>query len=199
MKIENVRIGEITPYKRNAKRHPPEQVEHIANSIQEFGFRRPLVIDKDGVLVIGHGRLLAAQLLGMETVPCVRADDLTDAQIAALRLADNKTNESDWDDAFLDMELDDLDGVMDMSLFGFEREVEDLIEDAEDEDGEENPTSRLPESKVYVFCVSSFGTGSECFVEGVLSAEEAARLSSRLKEVTAEDVAAKLREALNAV
>lgn len=119
MNIENVPVANIKPYERNAKKHPAEQVEHIANSIREFGFKQPLVIDKDNVLVIGHGRLLAAQKIGMDTVPCVRADDLTEEQIKALRLADNKTNESDWDTGLLDVELDDITDI-DMGLFGFE-------------------------------------------------------------------------------
>lgn len=120
MEIQYIGVDEITAYSRNAKKHPDEQVEHIANSIREFGFRQPLVIDRDGVLVIGHGRLLAAKKLGLETVPCVRADDLTDEQIKALRLADNKTNESGWDFAALEEELNGLEAEFDMSDFGFD-------------------------------------------------------------------------------
>lgn len=119
MEIQYIGVDEITAYSRNAKKHPAEQVEHIANSIREFGFRQPLVIDRDGVLVIGHGRLLAAKKLGLETVPCVRADDLTDEQIKALRLADNKTNESPWDFSALEEELAELDEMFEMADFGF--------------------------------------------------------------------------------
>ena len=118
LRIEYLPLDALKPYSRNAKKHPDEQVEHIANSIREFGFRQPLVIDRDGVLVIGHGRLLAAKKLGLKTVPCVRADDLTDEQVKALRLADNKTNESAWDDELLNLELDDILNL-DMSDFGF--------------------------------------------------------------------------------
>lgn len=119
MTILDIDINQIIPYAQNAKKHPAEQVDRIANSIREFGFRQPLVIDKDNVLVIGHGRLEAAKRLGYDTVPCVRADDLTEDQIKALRLADNKTNESDWDVDFLDLELDDITDI-DMSQFGFD-------------------------------------------------------------------------------
>jgi len=112
-------VDALKPYEKNAKKHPAEQVEHIANSIREFGFRQPLVIDKDNVLVIGHGRLLAAKKLGLDTVPCVRADDLTEEQIKALRLADNKTNESEWDFDLLGGELDDIFDI-DMGQFGFD-------------------------------------------------------------------------------
>ena len=124
MQIEYVSIGSIKPYERNAKKHPSEQVEHIANSIKEFGWQQPIVVDKDGVVVIGHGRLLAAKKLGLENVPCVRADDLTEQQIKALRLADNKTNESEWDLEFLDIELNDIIDI-DMSEFGFELNLDD--------------------------------------------------------------------------
>ena len=111
---------DLTPYEHNAKRHPDDQVEHIANSIREFGFRQPIVVDADNVVVIGHGRLLAAKKLGLDAVPVVRADDLTEAQIKALRLADNKTNESEWDFSELEAELADLEIDFNMSDFGFD-------------------------------------------------------------------------------
>ena len=110
----------LIPYEHNAKQHPAEQVKHIANSIREFGFRQPIVVDADNVVVIGHGRLMAAKKLGLESVPVVRADDLTEEQIRALRLADNKTNESEWDFAELEAELAELEMDFDMSDFGFE-------------------------------------------------------------------------------
>ena len=140
LKIEYIPIDQLKPYEKNAKLHPPEQVEHIANSIREFGFRQPLVVDKDNVLVIGHGRLLAAKKLGLDTVPCVRADDLTDEQIKALRLVDNKTNESEWDFGLLGGELDDIFEI-DMSQFGFElAEDDEPAEVVEDEAPEEVET-----------------------------------------------------------
>lgn len=119
MRIELRDIKSIVPYNKNAKKHPKEQVEHIANSIREFGFQQPLVIDKDGVLVIGHGRLLAAKKLGIRQVPVTVAEGLSDEQIKALRLADNKTNESEWDMSFLDLELSEI-ADLDMSQFGFD-------------------------------------------------------------------------------
>ena len=120
LQIVYMRPDELTPYEHNAKQHPADQVEHIANSIREFGFRQPIVVDADNVVVIGHGRLLAAEKLGLETVPVVRADDLTEEQIKALRLADNKTNESEWDFGELEAELAELALDFDMSEFGFE-------------------------------------------------------------------------------
>ena len=120
MQIVYLPPGELTPYPKNAKKHPDDQVEHIANSIREFGFRQPIVVDADNVVVIGHGRLMAAKKLGLDEVPVVRADDLTEEQIKALRLADNKTNESEWDMLTLDAELADLSLDFDMADFGFD-------------------------------------------------------------------------------
>lgn len=102
--------------------HPAEQVGRIANSIKEFGWQQPLVVDKNNVLVIGHGRLLAAKQLGLKEVPVVCADQLDDEQIKALRLADNKTAESAWDDGLLTLELNDILDI-DMSQFGFDLDL----------------------------------------------------------------------------
>ncbi len=130
MKIEYIKTDELKPYEKNAKKHPIDQIAHIANSIKEFGFRQPVVIDRDNVIVIGHGRVLAAKKLGLDEVPVVRADDLSPEQIKALRLADNKTNESEWDFDLLGIELDNICDI-DMSRFGFEIEPEtpEVIED----------------------------------------------------------------------
>lgn len=139
MLVTMMKISEVQPYDKNAKKHPDDQVEHIANSIREFGWQQPLVVDKNNVLVIGHGRLLAAKKLGMEEVPVVRADDLTEEQIAALRLADNKTNESAWDFDLLELELEGI-SELDMSLFGFDLQEEvdpaEIVEDDVPEDVE---------------------------------------------------------------
>lgn len=119
MQIEYVPIDSIKPYERNAKKHPDEQVKHIANSIREFGWQQPIVVDKDGVVVIGHGRLLAAKKLGYDEVPIVRAESLSEEQVKALRLADNKTNESEWEEALLKLELLNIEDI-DMLQFGFD-------------------------------------------------------------------------------
>lgn len=122
MQIKEVPISEVTPYERNAKKHPQEQIEYIANSLKRFGWKQPLVVDKDGVVVVGHGRLLAARKLGYERVPVLYADDLTEDEIKAFRLADNKTSESEWNDELLELELEELSELddIDMSDFGFE-------------------------------------------------------------------------------
>jgi hypothetical protein len=135
MNIEWMKPGDLTPYPANAKLHPPAQVDHIANSIKAFGWQQPIVVDAENVVIIGHGRLLAAKQLMLDTVPVVRATDLTEDQVNALRLADNKTNESEWDFGKLEEELAALDiAGIDMSQYGFD---ELSVDGATYEPGEE--------------------------------------------------------------
>ena len=127
MKVEYLSPGDLYPYEQNAKVHTPEQVGRIANSIKAFGFQQPIVIDKDNVVIIGHGRLFAAKELMLDQVPVVRADDLTEDQVKALRLADNKLNESPYDFSKLEAELAELDiAGFDMEQFGFINEEMDF-------------------------------------------------------------------------
>jgi len=143
MNIQERDIADITPYSKNAKKHPKEQVKKIAASIQRFGFRQPVVVDKKGVIVIGHGRVEAAKELGMTTVPVTVADDLTDKEISALRLADNKLNESEWDMELVSMELGELDEEL-KELTGFPAmEVLEAQEDDFDTTPPEEPKSKL--------------------------------------------------------
>ena len=114
MNIIQRELDSIRPYAANAKKHDATQVANVAESIRQYGFVQPIVIDKDGVIVIGHCRALAAKKLGMKEVPCVCVDDLTPEQVKALRVIDNKTNESPWDMDLLAAELPGLD------LEGFE-------------------------------------------------------------------------------
>lgn len=118
LKITYFPIGELIPYANNPRKNDAA-VDKVAASIKEFGFRVPIVIDKNKEIVCGHTRLKAAKKLKLKEIPCVMADDLTDEQIKAYRLADNKVSEfADWDDELLDLELDDID--LDMEQFGFE-------------------------------------------------------------------------------
>lgn len=103
------RIDELIPYERNAKKHDEKQVANVANSIKRFGWQQPLVIDEGGMVVIGHCRLMAAKKLGMQEVPCTVASGLTDEEIRELRIADNKTNESEWDGELLALDVQGLD------------------------------------------------------------------------------------------
>lgn len=96
MQIVMKSLGEIQPYSKNAKKHDARQIKNVAESIKQYGFVQPVVVDKNNVIVIGHCRALAAKKLGIKEVPCVCVDDLTPEQVNALRLVDNKSNESDW-------------------------------------------------------------------------------------------------------
>lgn len=109
MEISHLDITSVRPYEKNAKLHDAKQIANVAKSIKKYGWQQPIVVDADGCIIIGHCRLEAAKKLGMETVPCVRADDLTPAQVRELRLLDNKLNESAWDFDLLAAELPDLD------------------------------------------------------------------------------------------
>lgn len=115
-------IKQLKPYKKNAKKHPKEQVEKIANSIKEFGFTQPVIVDKDNCVVAGHGRILGAKKAGMKEVPTVALENLTEEQIKAYRLVDNKLNESEWDEGLLKDSLEEI-FEMDMEMFGFSMDV----------------------------------------------------------------------------
>lgn len=131
MKIIEKKTSDLIPYENNP-RHNDNAVEAVANSIKTFGFKVPIVIDKNNIIVAGHTRLKAALSLGMDKVPCIVADDLSDDQVAAFRLADNKTSElAEWDYYLLDEELKKLQGIIDMERFGFE-EMEAEISEADD-------------------------------------------------------------------
>ena len=119
LKIEPMNVSDLIPYEKNPRRND-QAVESVAASIREFGFRVPIIIDQNNVIVCGHTRLKAAKKLKLQVVPCVRADDLTEEQIKAYRLADNKTAEqAEWD---LDLLQGELTGIteLDMGLFGFD-------------------------------------------------------------------------------
>lgn len=119
MKIEEISINDVIPYEANPRKNDGA-VDAVANSIREFGFRVPIIIDRENIIIAGHTRLKAAEKLGLETVPVVRADDLTKEQVRAFRLADNKVGEiAGWDFEMLANELTELEGF-DMSGFGFE-------------------------------------------------------------------------------
>ena len=128
MNIIDLSVDELIPYENNPRKND-DAVDKVALSISAFGFKVPIVIDANNVIVTGHTRLKAAKKLGMKSVPCIKADDLTEEQIKAFRLADNKVAEfSEWDEEKLMQELDSM-GDIDMSLYGFE-----FPEDTEDDE-----------------------------------------------------------------
>ena len=117
MEIKMVSLIELKPYERNPRK-TKKAIDAVAESIKEFGFKVPIVLDKDNVIVGGHTRYAAAKKLGLTEVPCVIADDLTDEQVKACRLADNQVAEfSTWDEEKLAVELEML--GLDMSKYGF--------------------------------------------------------------------------------
>lgn len=118
-------IEAIIPYAKNTKKHDDVQINNVAESIKQYGFVQPIVIDKNNVVVIGHCRLLAAKKLNMTDVPCVCVEDLTEEQVKALRIVDNKSNESPWDFDFLADELADL-NLSDFDFdFGIDMDAEE--------------------------------------------------------------------------
>ena len=123
MEVQNLKIDEIKPYENNP-RNNLDAVDATANSIKEFGWQQPIVVDKDMVIIAGHTRYLAAKKLGCDTVPVVVASNLSDEQVRAYRLADNKTGElAEWNTKLLDDELQDILDI-DMTDFGFDEDIE---------------------------------------------------------------------------
>lgn len=148
MNIIQRELDSIRPYAANAKKHDATQVANVAESIRQYGFVQPIVIDKDGVIVIGHCRALAAKKLGMKEAPCVCVDDLTPEQVKALRVIDNKTidnktNESPWDMDLLAAELPGLD----LEGFDIDWGLRDELNDSVIEDDYEPVIPAEPKSK----------------------------------------------------
>ena len=148
LKIEYLPLEDIKPYAGNAKLHPAEQIEQIKNSIKEFGFDDPIAI-WNGEIVEGHGRYIAAQELGIETVPIIKLDHLTDAQRRAYNIAHNKlTMNSGFNFELLQLELDALE--LDMTDFGFtEAEILELTVDDSEETGNAPLVGNIPQGNVY--------------------------------------------------
>ena len=141
-------IDELIPYINNPRKNDGKAVDKVAASIKEFGFKVPIIVDKDNVIVTGHTRYKASKKLKLKEVPTITADDLTDAQIKAFRIADNRVSEeSEWDFEKLEIELEGLN--IDLSILGFEDnelkflDDKEVIEDDFDEEPPEVPQSKL--------------------------------------------------------
>jgi ParB-like chromosome segregation protein Spo0J len=154
--VEQIPVSDLIPYARNARTHSDAQVAQIAGSIQEFGFCNPVLIDKANGIIAGHGRVRAADLLKLQTVPCIRLDHLTDAQKRAYILADNRIAlSSGWDEAMLANELQDLHAdEIDLGLTGFDADelgkLLGLGESEGDEEADEGLTVGPVEYRVVV-------------------------------------------------
>lgn len=159
MNIVNKKIEDLKPYKNNP-RNNEKAIDYVANSIKEFGFKVPLVIEKDGTIVTGHTRFEACKKLGIEEIPCIVADDLTKQQIKAFRIADNKTNDmAEWNDDLLSIELKDILDDIDMTDFGFgEFELSILTEDMEPEDYDDDLIKEYSEN------ADNFLTNKRCII-----------------------------------
>ena len=151
MEIIYKKVDELVPYEKNPRKNDVA-ADYVAESIKEFGFKVPIIIDKDNVIVAGHTRLKAAKRIGMEEVPCIVADDLTPEQVRAYRLADNKTGElAQWDLDLLEEELKALENDFNMEYFGFleeELESEEEPEVHDDDFDESDYLTENPESQL---------------------------------------------------
>lgn len=165
MEIKIVKVKDIVPYENNSKEHPKEQVDKIKKSIQEFGFNVPVILDKNKVLIAGHGRHLAAIQLGMKEIPAIMKEDLTPNQIKAYRIADNKTAESKWNIQLLTEDIKALkSSKYDLGLTGFDlNEINNLLE-VPDPNVEEEKVDKIGSLKIKCpKCGHNFskGDGSE--------------------------------------
>jgi len=148
MNIQMYDTKDLIPYENNPRLND-DAVEAVAESIKEFGFKNPIIVDHENVIINGHTRLKAAKKLGLEKVPVIKALDLTPEQVKAYRLADNKVGEiADWDFDLLQGELSDI--QLDMEVFGFE----DIRDDNKDKDLESNP---IELDELDVIIIDDFG------------------------------------------
>lgn len=136
--IDYLPLTQLTPYARNSRTHSPEQLTALANSIRAFGFNNPVLVDAEGTIVAGHGRVQAAALAGLDTVPCIRLTHLTEAQRRAYVIADNRLGElSGWDMALLASEVEDLltdgDLALELTDIGFEPDAFGALPELEPE------------------------------------------------------------------
>lgn len=153
--IEQIDIENLIPYARNSRTHSDSQVAQIAASIKEFGFTNPVLIDEDGGIIAGHGRVMAARKLGLDSVPAIRLGYLTEAQKRAYVIADNKLAlNAGWDDEMLKLEIQELaDLEFDLKLLGFDDiELAKLFDQLEDEEKELKEESYSEVFNVIVEC-----------------------------------------------
>lgn len=149
-KLELVQSSKLIPYARNSRSHSEAQVAQIAGSIREFGFTNPVMIDAENVIIAGHGRVMAAQKLGLKDIPCIRLAHLTETQKRAYIIADNKLAlNAGWDEEMLGLELADLrEADFDLGLMGFDAEEIEAILNPEEPDfapGSEDEQGKLDE------------------------------------------------------
>ena len=176
LKVEYIPIAEIKPYENNPRIND-NAVEAVANSIKEFGFKNPIILDKNNVIIAGHTRYKASLQLGLKEVPCIHANDLTEEQVKALRIADNKTAEkANWDMSKLKIEIDDIN--LDMTDFGFGQFELSMLDDDYSPEGYDDdliddyskPEGELLKSKRII--ITYEGDEQEEFLKKVLKQDE---------------------------
>ena len=148
-KIVYLKLNEIKPYDKNPRKNG-EAVEYVKNSIKEFGFKSPILLDKNKIIIAGHTRYLASKELELKEIPCIICDELSEEKVKALRLADNKVSEiANWDFDLLDSELEDITDI-DMSEFGFD--LDSLNDDDIDKFFEEDTSTPKDKPKEEIEC-----------------------------------------------
>lgn len=199
--LQEIAVSLIRPYEKNAKIHSDEQIAAIMRSIEEFGFLTPCLVERETYnLIAGHGRVEAAKRLGMETVPCVFVEDITEVQRRAYILADNRLSElGEWDDEIVQSELERLLGDgFEIELTGFELDTgEEKIPSKLDIDF--NPTQSLPESKLYIYSISAFGVNSEKIVMIKLPQDVVDNFLGAIEKKSVEEIVETLMEGLKNV
>lgn len=153
MNVQSLKVSDLLEYEFNNRIHTKEQVDLIARSIKDFGFNQPIVIDEKRVVLVGHGRLLAAKTLGLSEVPCLQVTGLSDQQKSAYRILDNKLqNDSQWDFNNLELELGSLeDNGYDLFAWGLDKLIHKELPDMEPEEQEQAEAS---EFLIEVSCMS---------------------------------------------
>lgn len=181
MEIKNIKLDKLIPYEKNPRIND-KAVKYVAESIKEFGFKVPIVIDKNNVIVAGHTRHKASIELGLKEVPCIVADDLTEEQVKAFRLADNKVGEiAEWDFNLLTEEIQGID-ALDMEAFGFEmpKNDEEVEEDEYDVELPKEPKSKL--GQVYKLGRHRLMCGDSTKVEDVAKLMDGAKADMLLTD-----------------
>lgn len=155
LKVEQWKTENVIPYKNNP-RHNDQAVDSVAESIRQFGFQQPIVVDTDGVIIVGHTRLKAAKKLGLKTVPVIVAENLSEEKAKAYRLADNKTGElAGWNFELLGIELEELKELsdIDMTDFGFPDINQDMDDFFQDEPQQQDDFEEQSEDEIIITCV----------------------------------------------
>lgn len=193
MELKKMKLSDIKPYGKNPRKNDGA-VDAVANSIKEFGFKVPIIIDKDGVIVAGHTRYKASQKLGLTEVPCIVADDLDEKQIQAFRIAENKTNDlAEWNKDLLADELKDIIGDFDMTNFGFgDFEISMLINDMEPEKFDDNLIEEYSQNsdnflKAKRVIITYQTDEEEAFVKKLLHEENDLRVCYRAEDLLGDE------------